>query len=118
MAASPRATARAGRVGAEPAPSPVASRPAAREAATPPAVATNGAPSDSWVVQVHALRDRNAADVIVKRLVSKGYPAFLASAGPAGIYRVQVGRFADRQEAERTRERLKNEEKFDPWITH
>lgn len=69
-------------------------------------------------MQVHALRDRNTANGIVQRLVGKGYPAFLVSSGPpTGFYRVQVGRFKERQEAERTLERLKKEEKFDPWIT-
>lgn len=101
---------------------PPATRSAARTTSPEPGQRTSGAAgaeqSDSYVVQVHALRDRNAANTIVQRLVAKGYPAFLVSAGPTGIYRVQVGRFKERQEAERTREKLKKEEKFDPWITH
>jgi cell division septation protein DedD len=70
-------------------------------------------------VQVHALKDRNVANGMVKRLAAKGYPAFVAaSAPPASIYRVQVGRFKDRNEAQRVVERLKKEERFDSWITH
>lgn len=93
--------------------------PAGRPAPASPAAAADRADEPgTWVVQVHALRDRNTANGIVQRLVSKGYPAFLVSSGPpTGIYRVQVGRFKERQEAERTLERLKKEEKFDPWIT-
>jgi hypothetical protein len=42
----------------------------------------------------------------------------IVSAGPpSGIYRVQVGRFKDHGEAERTRDKLKKEEQFNPWIT-
>jgi cell division septation protein DedD len=122
VAAEPAApAARAATRAERTAPEPPVTRSAARTTGGESAPARAGAAVDqanSWVVQVHALRDRNAANVIVKRLVAKGYPAFLSSAGSAGIYRVQVGRFTDRQEAERTRERLKNEEKYDPWITH
>jgi DedD protein len=95
-------------------PAPPAAIPAQTPRTTP---VSNANSSDSFVVQVHALRDRNAANTIVKRLMAKGYPAFLVS-GDTGIYRVQVGRFTERQEAERTRERLKKEEKFETWITH
>ena len=71
-----------------------------------------------WVVQVHALRDRNVANGIVRRLAAKGYPAFLVAAGPpTGSYKVQVGRYKDRGEAERIVARLKKEEQFNSWIT-
>lgn len=109
----------------EAAPPPEARQAPAREsrpapAASQPVVAgTAGtAQPGTWVVQVHALRDRRAANGIVQRLASKGYPAFLVAGGPsAGIFRVHVGRFKQRTEAERTVERLKKEERFDPWIT-
>ena len=67
---------------------------------------------------MHALRDRTVASGIVQRLVTKGYPAFLVAAGPpTGSYKVQVGRFKDRDEALRIVDRLKKEEQFNPWIT-
>ena len=93
---------------------------AAPPASQPSAAETTQAPeTGSFVVQVHALKDRNVANRLVKQLAGKGYPAFLAaSAPPAGIYRVQVGRFKDRNEAQRVVERLKKEERFDSWITH
>ena len=72
----------------------------------------------TWVIQVHALRDRTAAAGIVRRLASKGYPAFLVAAGPpTGTYKVQIGRYKDRDEAMRVIDRLKKEEQFNPWIT-
>lgn len=90
--------------------------PAARESVSP--ASTSGGQPGTWVVQVHALRDRTVANGIVQRLTSKGYPAFLVAAGPpSGIYRVQVGRFKDRSEAERVLERLSKEEQYKPWIT-
>ena len=70
------------------------------------------------MLQVHALRDQKVASGIVKRLASKGYPAFLvASGGPTSIYRVFVGRYRERDEAERVAARLTTEEQFKPWIT-
>lgn len=92
--------------------------PAGRPPSTAEAPAAAGAQPGTWVVQVHALRDRDVANGIVQRLASKGYPAFLVAAGPpAGIFRVQVGRFRERGDAERVLNRLKKEEQFDPWIT-
>ena len=88
-------------------------------ASQPSAAGTQAPETGSFVVQVHALKDRTAANSMVKRLAAKGYPAFLAPSAPqASIYRVQVGRFKDRGEAQRVVERLKKEERFDPWITH
>jgi cell division protein FtsN len=89
--------------------------PAAAAASDPPA----GKPQPgTWVVQVHALRDRTAAAGIVRRLAGKGYPAFLVAAGPpTGVYKVQIGRYKDRDEAMRVIDRLKQEEQFNPWIT-
>jgi DedD protein len=97
--------------------------PAAPVAAPPtpaPAAATQGsARPGTWAVQVVSLRDRAAASKIVQRLSGKGYPAFLvppASNAPAQVFKVQVGRYEDRQEAQRVSDRLKKEEQFDPWI--
>jgi cell division septation protein DedD len=96
-------------------PAPAASSPVA--AASSQTVA--GTPqAGTWIVQVHALRDRNVATGIVQRLVVKGYPAFLVAARPpTGTYKVQVGRYKDRDEAQRVIDRLKKEEQFNPWIT-
>jgi cell division septation protein DedD len=73
-----------------------------------------------WVVQVHALKDQNAAAALAQRLTGKGYPAFVLGPSPGAppIYRVQVGRFNDRKEAEQVARRLEKEEQFKPWISH
>jgi cell division septation protein DedD len=94
-------------------------RTAARAAAPASSPAVTGSPQPgTWVVQVHALRDRAVAAGIVQRLARKGYPAFLVAAGPpTGTYKVQVGRYRDRDEAQKVIDRLKKEEQFNPWIT-
>ena len=110
-------------VRAEPAPEPrraAAAREPARAAAPPdeaqpPSAVTSG----GYAVQLAALRDRAEAEGIVKRLVGKGYPAYVVNpvTGRPPIYRVQVGRFPDRREADRIAARLKAEEQFNPWVT-
>lgn len=106
----------------EPAPAPA---PVATSARVPPAAAsadnlpTSGHPG-TWAVQVIATRDRSVAGSVVKRLSAKGYPAFLvnppANAAPA-YYKVHVGRYTDRNEAEKVSLRIKKEEQFQSWIT-
>ena len=98
---------------AEPAPKPAA--PAERPAE---ASDQNAAAAGGFAVQLAALRDRTEADAIVKRLASKGYPAYVQNPLPGrpAVYRVQVGRFPTRDEAEQMAARLKREEQFSPWI--
>jgi len=82
-------------------------------------VPTSGKPG-AWVVQVIATRDREVAGSVVKKLAGKGYPAFLVSpaAGAAQpFYKVHVGRYSDRGEAEQVSARIKKEEQFQSWIT-
>ncbi|HWK11038.1 MAG TPA: SPOR domain-containing protein [Vicinamibacterales bacterium] len=82
--------------------------------------AQTGARPGVWVVQLVALKDRGAAAAVVQRLSAKGYPAFVVSPSPGApaIYRVQVGRYNDRREAEQVARRLEKEEQFKPWISH
>jgi cell division septation protein DedD len=83
------------------------SKPAARESGS------------GYVVQVAAVKERSEADTIAKRLASKGFPSFVTapSAGAARVYRVRVGKYTDRREAESVARRLEKEEQFKPWIT-
>ena len=69
-------------------------------------------------MQVAAVRERGEADTIARRLSTKGYPAFVTTA-PGGVqmFRVRVGKFPDRREAETIAGRLEKEEQFKPWIT-
>jgi cell division septation protein DedD len=98
------------------APAPAPAAPAPADTAGIPTAGRPGA----WAIQVIATRDRNMATSIVKRLGGKGYPAFLVNP-PAGkdpgFYKVHVGRYKDRGEAERVSQRIKKEEQFQSWIT-
>jgi cell division septation protein DedD len=73
---------------------------------------------DGYVVQVAAVPAHDA-DTIAKRLTSKGYGVFVIAPGGAApaLYRVRVGRFKTRREAEAVASRLQKEEQFRPWIT-
>ena len=84
----------------------------------PPRTPAPAARPGTWVIQVHALKDRNAAAAIARGLASKGYPAFVLDPAPGSpaIYRVQVGRYNDRREAEQVAMRLKKQEQFNPWV--
>lgn len=102
-----------------PTPPPAEKAPADTKAAAGADVPASGRPG-AWVVQVVALQDRSVATSLVKRLNGKGYPAFLVTTAAGSVprmYKVQVGRFNDKKEAEQIRQRLEKEEQFKPWIS-
>jgi len=93
----------------------------ARATAPPPqkaAAATSTGRPGAWIVQVISLQDRAAASTISKRLADKGYPAFVLdpAAGAPRIYRVQVGGYSDKNDAETASRRLEREEQFKPLV--
>jgi cell division septation protein DedD len=93
---------------------PAAAHPPSTGAAEPAEPAGQG-----FAVQIAALNVRTEAEAIAKRLSSKGYTAYVL-APPRGtpmVYRVRVGKFPTRREAESMAARLKKEEQFNPWIT-
>jgi len=96
---------------------PAAKTAAASAPAKTPAPAAEPTGS-GFVVQVAATRQRSEADSIARRLTGKGYPAFVTtpSSGPT-MFRVRVGKYQDRREAETVASRLEREEQFKPWIT-
>jgi len=73
----------------------------------------------SYAVQIAALNLRSEADAIAKRLAAKGYPAYVMNpaVGTPQIYRVRIGKFESRREAETIATRLEKEEQFKPWVT-
>jgi len=101
---------------------PPAPKAVAREASQPK---VNEAPvaaapaGDGYVIQVAAMREHGDADAMAKRLSSKGYSAFVVAPGAATptMYRVRVGKFKTKREAETVAARLQKEEQFKPWIT-
>jgi cell division protein FtsN len=84
-----------------------------------PSAAAGQASSSGYAVQLVAVRERSEADAIAKRLVNKGYQAYVLvpEPGKPPVYRVQVGRFKNRGEADKVAARLRKEEQFKPWVT-
>jgi cell division septation protein DedD len=98
-------------------PSPKPETPPVRESA-PPAAASTEPPGPGFEIQVAALRLREEAETIVKRLAGKGYPAYVVAPakGSPTMYRVRVGKFKERREADTVAARLQKEEQFKPWV--
>ena len=94
----------------------VPARPA--PAAAAPVAATTEPAGTGFTIQVAALRERDEADTIVKRLAGKGYPAYVLAPvkGAPAVYRVRVGKFKERREADTVAARLQKEEQFKPWV--
>jgi DamX protein len=93
--------------------------PAEKPEEKPAATATSGAaPGPGYAVQVAALNVLSEADAIAKRLAAKGYQAYVQTpANGPSVFRVRVGTFKTRQEAETMAAKLQKEEQFKPWVT-
>jgi DedD protein len=84
-------------------------------APAPPTAAESGG---EFTVQIAALNARGEADAIAHRLTTKGYAAYVVPPGNGAVmYRVRVGKFKTRREAEPVASKLQKEEQFKPWIT-
>jgi len=66
------------------------------------------------MIQVFASKDRASADAVRKKLRGKGYTALLVSGD--GSWKVRVGPYPDREEAERAASILREQEKLSTWI--
>ncbi len=110
--APPKAAAEKAAVAEKAAPKPEPPAPVDKDK---PAAVTSG----GFAVQLTALRDRSEADAVVKRLAGKGYPAYVVNPlpGKPPVYRVQVGRYQNRADADRIASKLQKEEQFSPWVT-
>ncbi len=81
---------------------------------------TTNRSEQGFAVQVAAYRERAIARRIANNLADKGFPTFVVYPtpdAPVAVYRVRVGPYGDRQEAERIRQRLEREEQLKPWVT-
>jgi cell division septation protein DedD len=71
----------------------------------------------AFTIQVGAFKDRATADTVVSRLKGKGFAALVVPPdGSDGLFLVRVGSFAARADAERTEAKLRDQEKFKPYI--
>jgi cell division protein FtsN len=93
---------------------------AAAPATTKPAPAATKAPAAlaTFTIQVGAFKDRASAESVVERLKKKGFSAYVvAPEGPdGGLFNVRVGSYPARADAERIQAKLRDEEKFKPFI--
>ncbi len=99
---------------------PVKAPPAPVKESVAAPVASGGEPAgQGFAVQIAALNVRSEADAIAKRLSSKGYAAYVLSPanGTPSVFRVRVGKFGTRREAETMAAKLQKEEQFKPWVT-
>jgi len=88
-------------------------------AAHPAASSAGEPPGPGFAVQVTTQPDRSSAEMLVKQLIKKGYPAYVAGPVPSGgrsIFRVRVGKYKTAKEADAVKTRLEVEEQFKPWI--
>ncbi len=81
--------------------------------ATAPAAGSGG-----YAVQLAALNTRGEADAMAKGMTAKGYQAYVQTPanGAPNVFRVRVGPFKTRREAEAAAGKLQKEEQFNPWI--
>jgi cell division septation protein DedD len=92
--------------------------PPAPKPAPAPAPAAVEPSGSGFAIQVAALKEPDEANAIVKRLAGKGYPAYVVvpPKGAPSMYRVRVGKYKDRREADTIAAKLEKEEQFKPWI--
>jgi DedD protein len=102
---------------------PAAPRHAAASSATqqPASAAALGEVGEGVTLQVAALRSKQDAEALVNILKGRGYPVFLVTPEYAhandNLFRVQVGPFKTRDDAEKVRAKL-SREGFKPFIRH
>jgi cell division septation protein DedD len=102
-------------------PPPATPAPPAAAAATAATVSkTHPEPSGSgYVVQVQAVTTLAEADTIASRLNAKGYPAFVTTTEPGKprFFRIRVGKYPNRRDAEAIKTKLEKQEQYKPLIT-
>ena len=85
----------------------------------PPPAAPAPASAAGQVIQVFSTLDEAQADRLVRRLGDGGYPVFLLEESLQGrtTYRVRVGPYPQRDQAQRIADELRREYRLETWIT-
>jgi len=88
-------------------------------AATAASAASGAESGGDLVIQVFSSADKEQADRVRDRLVGAGLTAYLSPLAKNGqtMYRVRIGPFRSRADAEPVAERVRKEHKLDTWIT-
>jgi DedD protein len=84
-----------------------------------PSEAEPAVPKGAVVIQVFSSQDRTQADGIRKKLAKGGEKSFLSPVDVAGhtMYRVRIGPFASRSEAQKVAVKVQKVFKYDTWVT-
>lgn len=84
-----------------------------------PSEAEPAIPKGAVVIQVFSSQDRAQADRIRKRLTGGGQKAFLSPVDVAGhtMYRVRIGPFTSRADAQKVAEKVRKAYTLDTWVT-
>lgn len=108
----------------EPEKEPVKQRAARAEKPTPEESPVESEPApelspDDLIIQVFSSADQSQARTVLSRLKNGGFQAFLSPVAVDGrtMFRVRVGPFDERAEAEKIAARVKREQRLDTWIT-
>jgi DedD protein len=98
----------------EPAPTPAKASKAAKNAAATPAI-----PKGSYVIQVFSSPDQTQAERIRGKLTSGGQKAYLSPIDRGGrtMYRVRIGPFKTRADAQGVADKVRKGYKLDTWVT-
>jgi cell division protein FtsN len=85
----------------------------------PPEIVEPKVPKGAVVIQVFSSQDRTQADRIRKQLAKGGQKAFLSPVDVAGhtMYRVRIGPFTSRPDAQKVAEKVRKAYKLDTWVT-
>lgn len=91
----------------------------ARPEPAPAAPAAPAAAKGKVVIQVFSSAEQDQAERIQKQLASGGQTAYLSpvKVGGTTMYRVRIGPFASRADANKVAERVRKDHKLDTWIT-
>jgi len=91
--------------------------PSAKPTTSPrPTTAAAKPVAGTFTIQVGAFKDKETADSVVGRLKKKGFSAFVVPPEGDGLFNVRVGAYPARADAERIQAKLRDEEKFKPFI--
>lgn len=98
---------------APPPPEPVPPPPP--KTASPPAAAAQ----EGFVIQVFSTRDEPQARKVLKRLKDGGFSAFMSpvQVDQQAMYRVRVGPFRERAEADEQAKKVRSKFRLDTWVT-
>jgi cell division septation protein DedD len=89
------------------------------EGAKPPAITTPKPPAGRYTVNVGSFREKARAERLMRELDGRGYRAFVAKSTvpkKGTWYRVSVGRYSSREEAEAFARALKEKEGMDSFV--